>query len=162
MRFVRIQVTYSGKLGYPVGIFGACHHLRRAGVLSPEDDRRFRDLDAWFEHEMPSPPFYSDGNSVRGITWFKTTATHLLEALAPLKALLEKHNVEYQTVETDDPGTIFYEDAFQVGVIDPKFPTQGRVARDEETPTHSAPGRRCIESADQSGVTKGPRRQTSA
>jgi len=92
------------------------------GRLSPEDDKLFSDLDDWFEREMPSPPFYSDGNTIRAITWFKGTAKSLMLALAPLRALLDKHQVEYRVVETDDPGTIVYEDDFQVGVIDPKFP----------------------------------------
>ncbi|HEX3775778.1 MAG TPA: hypothetical protein VHV51_15000 [Polyangiaceae bacterium] len=122
MRYVRFQVMYSGKLGYPVGIFGACHHLRRAGVLSPEDDQLFADLDDWFEREMPSPPFYADGNQAKAITWFKSTAEALMLALAPLRALLEKHRVEHRIIETDYPGTIIYEDEFQVGVVEPRFP----------------------------------------
>jgi hypothetical protein len=40
-----------------------------------------------------------------------------------LKALREEHDVAYRVVETDDPGTIIYEDDFQVGVVDPKFPS---------------------------------------
>jgi len=122
LRYIRFQVTYSGKLGYPVGIFGACHHLRRAGVLSPEEDKLFAEVDAWFEREMPSPPFYADGNTRKAITWFRSTSSTLVSALAPLKALLDRHNVECRIVETDDPGTIFYEDDYQVGVVDPKFP----------------------------------------
>jgi hypothetical protein len=121
-RFVRFQVRYNGKLGLPVGIFGACHHLRRAGRLSPEDDRLFSDVDAWFDRALPEPPFYRDGNSLKAITWFKKSAIHLIDALRPLREILERYDVPYDVIETDDPGTIVYEDEFQVGVVEARFP----------------------------------------
>ena len=36
MAYIRYQVRYSGKTGKPVGIFGACWHLWRRGLLSDE------------------------------------------------------------------------------------------------------------------------------
>ncbi len=116
MRYVRVQARYSGKLGAPVGIFAACHHLQRAGRVSPEDEQLFQQTDAWFDEHLPNPPFYADGNSIRAVTWFKSGAAHLIAALAPLRALLERHSVEYDVVETDHPGLVVYEDEFQVGV----------------------------------------------
>jgi hypothetical protein len=121
VKYVRVQVRYCGKLGLPVGIFGACHHLRRAGRLSPADDRLFAELDSWFDQALPIPPFYADGNSIRAITWFKESATRLLEAMDPLQALLERYSISYDVIESDDPGRIVYEDEFQVGVVDAKF-----------------------------------------
>ena len=120
--YVRVQVRYCGKLGLPVGIFGACHHLRRAGRLSQAEDELFASLDAWFDRELPTPPFYADGNSIKAITWFRSSAKVLIEALGPLKELLQQHSVRYDVVATDDPGRIVYEDAFQVGVVDANFP----------------------------------------
>lgn len=122
LSYVRIQVRYAGKLGVPVGIFGACHHLRRAGRLSPEDDQLFADIDAWFTRELPEPPFYGDGNSIKAITWFKRSASHFVAAVQPLQLLLERYDVPYDIVETDDPGDIIYEDEFQVGVVNARFP----------------------------------------
>ena len=124
MKYVRVQVYYSGKLGYPVGIFGACHHLRRAKRLSPEDDKLFGDVDSWFDRQLPIPPFYEDGNSLRAITWFKETSIELLAALTPLEDLLRRHAVDHHTVCTEDPGDIVYEDQYQVGVINPRFPSE--------------------------------------
>jgi hypothetical protein len=117
MKYLRFQVRYSGKLGLPVGIFGACHHLMRAGRLSPEETELFLRVDGWFDEQLPHPPFYADGNSIRAITWFKPTATELIAALSPLRALLEKYEVVYDIVESEDPGIIVYEDAFQIGVV---------------------------------------------
>ena len=39
MKYFRIHVTYKGKTGKPVGLFGACNHLKRAGKLTPTDVR---------------------------------------------------------------------------------------------------------------------------
>jgi hypothetical protein len=123
MSYVRIQVRYSGRLGSPVGIFGACHHLRRAGRLSPEDDKLFADIDSWFTRELAEPPFYGDGNSIKAITWFKRSAVELIAALQPLQLLLVRYGVPFDVVETDDPGDVIYEDEFQVGVVNPRFPS---------------------------------------
>jgi hypothetical protein len=41
----------------------------------------------------------------------------LLDALRPLREMLERYNVPYDVVETTDPGTIVYEDDLQVGVL---------------------------------------------
>jgi len=42
MKFLRVQVRYSGKTGKPVGIFGAVYHLMNAGVLSDEETKLWR------------------------------------------------------------------------------------------------------------------------
>ncbi|MDD9939356.1 MAG: GNAT family N-acetyltransferase [Myxococcales bacterium] len=115
--FRRLQVRYSGKLGKPVGVFGACHHLRRAGRLSLEDDRLFSDVDRWFKDNLPEPPFYADGNSLKAITWFKDSATEMLARTGPLTDILRRYGVEYDLVESRSVGHIIYEDAWQVGVI---------------------------------------------
>ncbi|MEV0613568.1 hypothetical protein AB0I81_09605 [Nonomuraea sp. NPDC050404] len=101
----------------PVGIFAACHHLRRAGHLTPEDEKLFTEVDTWFITQMPYPPFYADGNTIRAVPWFKPNATLLVAALAPLENLLFRYGVAYDTVRSPDPGTIIYEDEFQIGVL---------------------------------------------
>jgi hypothetical protein len=115
--YVRFQVRYYGRLGVPVGIFAACHHLRRDGCLTPDDDELFTEVDNWFVARLPYPPFYADGNTIRAVPWFKPAATALIAALAPLQALLHRYGVPYDVVRSPDPGTIIYEDTFQIGVL---------------------------------------------
>ncbi|MFC5823319.1 hypothetical protein [Nonomuraea insulae] len=115
--YVRFQVRYYGRLGVQVGIFAACHHLRHAGRLTPEDDKMFTEVDAWFIARLPYPPFYADGNTVRAVPWFKPNAISLIDALAPLQDLLRRYEVPYDVVRSPDPGTIIYEDEFQIGVL---------------------------------------------
>ncbi|MFI7708359.1 hypothetical protein [Nonomuraea sp. NPDC049480] len=115
--YLRFQVRYCGRLGVPVGIFAACHHLRRDGRLTTEDDELFREVDSWFIARLPYPPFYADGNTIRAVSWFKPAAAGLIAALAPLEDLLRRYGVPCDAVRSPDPGTIVYEDDFQIGVL---------------------------------------------
>jgi hypothetical protein len=119
MEYFRIHATYSGKTGKPVGIFGACHHLKRAGKLSPEEIKLFENIDKWYTENLPEPPLYEDGNQQKAITWFKDTeeVRELVQGLNPLIGLLEKYRVEYKISRTTNPGEIIYEDQYQVAVI---------------------------------------------
>ena len=116
--FVRLQASYRGSLGVEVGVFVAVDHLRRADRLTEPEEELYFDIDGWFNKNLPNPPFYDDGNSVGAVAWFKkATTAAMLERLAPLCDILTKHGVAWTAAESSDPGTVIYEDAFQVGVI---------------------------------------------
>jgi hypothetical protein len=119
MHYFRIHVHYNGSTGKPLGIFSACHHLRRAGALTQEDARLFEEIDNWYKEHLPEPPFYKDGNPRKAIMWFKDTpaARELVGKLDVLTALLDKYRVAHETSWTDDPGEIIYEDEYQVAVV---------------------------------------------
>jgi hypothetical protein len=117
-KYVRIQTRYSGKTGKPVGIFGACWHLQRAGKLNDAEIDLFRSIDNWFIDNLPEPPFYKDGNPDKAVTWFKRDTTEkMMEELKPLMELLDKNKVEYDIVLTNFPGKIIYEDEYQVATV---------------------------------------------
>jgi hypothetical protein len=116
--FVRFQAPYRGRLGVEVGIFVAVDHLRRANLLTEEEEEVYFDVDDWFKVHLPNPPFYDDGNTAGAITWFKRSSTEeLRQRLHPLCHVLNKYGVLWHAAESADPGTIIYEDEFQVGVI---------------------------------------------
>ena len=116
--FVRLQATYRGRLGVEVGIFVAVDHLRRADRLTSEEEELYFDIDDWFKAELPNPSFYADGNTAQAITWFKkSSSVEMLERLEPLCLILDKYGVSWVAAESTDPGTVIYEDQFQVGVI---------------------------------------------
>lgn len=116
--FVRLQATYRGRLGVEVGIFVAVDHLRRADRLAEEEEELYFNIDDWFNEELPNPPFYTDGNTVGALTWFKKSSSEeLLKRLEPLCRVLDRYGVAWVAAESSDPGTIIYEDEFQVGVV---------------------------------------------
>ena len=118
---MRLQATYRGRLGVEVGIFVAVDHLRRTDRLTDEEEELYFEIDDWFNAELPNPPFYEDGNTIGAVTWFKrTTSAEMLTRLEPLCRILESYGVSWVLAETSDPGTVIYEDKFQVGVIPPR------------------------------------------
>ncbi len=77
-----------------MGIFVAVDHLRRADLLSVEDEEIYFDIEDWFRLALPDPPFNSDGNSIGAVTWFeRSTAEELLDRLRPLQQILERHGL---------------------------------------------------------------------
>ena len=101
-----------------MGIFVAVDHLRRAGRLSEEEEELYFAIDDWFNAELPNPPFYADGNTVGAVTWFRRSASEaMLKRLELLCGILDKYGVPWTAAEASDPGTVVYEDQFQVGAI---------------------------------------------
>lgn len=121
--YYRIHVNYSSPTtGKPVGVFGAMHHLKHAGRLTPEEEALYAAIDGWFKENLPDPPFYQDGNSIGAVTWFKSTASEMMIQLDPLVEILTKYGNQVNIAKTQAPGIIVYEDDFQVGVVDDHQP----------------------------------------
>ena len=118
MSYIRIHTTYiHWRTGKPVGIFGACHHLKQRGWLNDDEIRLFEELDAWFIEHLPEPAYYRDGNPQKAVTWFKSSAVDMVERCKPMIELLDKYCIEYRISHSDNPGKIIYEDEFQVAVL---------------------------------------------
>lgn len=116
--YMRIQARYVGRLGVEVGVFTAVDHLRRANRLSAEDEAAYLDIDDWFLDQLPTPPFYEDGNLIRAVTWFRDPLPHeMLVRIDRLRMILTSHGVEHDLIRSADPGEIVYEDPYQVGVV---------------------------------------------
>ena len=116
--FVRLQASYRGRLGVEVGIFVAVDHLRRADRLTEDEEELYFDIDDWFNVHLPNPSFYDDGNTIGAVTWFKKSSTvEMRGRLEPLCRILDVYGVTWVLAESADPGTIIYEDPFQVGVL---------------------------------------------
>jgi hypothetical protein len=115
--FQRFHAGYVGRTGVPVGVFVAVDHLRRTGRLSEEEIIAYAFADAWFQENLPNPPFYDDGNSIGAVTWFRDTTKGMTDRLRPLLSILDSKGVAWQRSVSDDPGRVVYEDRWQIGVI---------------------------------------------
>ena len=118
-KYMRIQGhEFSYGTGKPTGVFSLCHRRVNDGTFTPEDAKLFADTDQWFKDNLVQPPFYADGNPQKAVTWFKTdTYEAMREKSEILTALLDKYNVQYDMVFTDNAGEIIYEDEYQIAVI---------------------------------------------
>jgi FMN phosphatase YigB (HAD superfamily) len=118
--FIRVQVTYRGRLGVEVGVFVAVDHLRRAGVLTADEEATYLDVEDWFIEHLPNPDFNTDGNSIGAVTWLRTPVPDAMQSRVDLLCgILRAHGVAFDVVRTSVPGEIVYRDAFQIGVIPP-------------------------------------------
>ncbi|MBO4688010.1 MAG: hypothetical protein J5636_05810 [Clostridiales bacterium] len=115
-KYMRIQGRDNAyRTQYPRGIFAICWRLVNDGIMSPEDEKLFRDIDDWFKENLPEPDPCKNGECV--ITFFKVGASdEMLEKIAPAVALLDKYGRPYDLVYTNFVGTIVYEDEWQIAV----------------------------------------------
>ena len=115
--FVRFQTSrISNYTSKPQGLFAAYWFLKESGRLSPEDLKRGSELYDWFQANVPDPPFYATGNEIRATTWWKASATGVLERARDLAGLLAQYDVDVQEVVGSDVGAVVYEDDYQVAV----------------------------------------------
>jgi hypothetical protein len=105
----------------PRGLFTAIGKLVDSKTLSDVEVTQYWENRHWFEKHLPVPPFYADGNAGKAIIWFKSSAegTEMFEKMGFYKAMASKYGVKLYLTTTDlEPGTIVYEAAFQIGVMD--------------------------------------------
>ncbi len=115
-RYVRIQGREdSWVTKYPKGIFSICWRMVQDGILSPEDEKIFRNIDNWFKENLPEPEPCKNHEKV--ITFFKTEGTEeMLEMIEPAVRMLDQYAHPYDIVYTNAVGTIVYEDPWQIAV----------------------------------------------
>lgn len=105
--------------GFREGLFQVAGRLAKGGRLSEAEQKHLDDLREWFGTYLPKPDRFSrkrkaaDKNT-RGIAWFKDSAHKHIKRMRDLVALLERHDVQVNVVETTRPGYVVYEDDFQV------------------------------------------------
>ncbi len=98
----------------PQGVFQAAFELRDQGKLeSYEEDWLEQEL-SWLRMHLPSPDCLREKCNGRAICWFKPDAQRAIEKVRGIVALLETKEVFVQKVTTAQPGSIVYEDKWQV------------------------------------------------
>ncbi len=115
-KYMRIQGRETSWITkYPKGIFSMCWRIIQDGVMSKEDEEKFRGIDEWFKENLPEPELCKNGEAV--ITFFKVETTEeMRNVIEPAMQLLDKYEHPYDVVYTNFVGTIVYEDEWQVAV----------------------------------------------
>ena len=82
-RYMRIQGREDSWITkYPKGIFSMCWRMISDGIMSPEDERTFREIEDWFRKNLPEPDPCKAHEKV--ITFFKTETTdEMLKKIEP-------------------------------------------------------------------------------
>lgn len=100
--------------GHSSGILVEAHSLRDDGPLSSDEHEHLRLLLSWFTTNLPVPKVLNEVEHRRAISWFKPCAKEAIQKMWELKELLEFHGFHANVLRTNDPGTIVYEDEWQV------------------------------------------------
>jgi len=117
VEYVRFRSTSPNKNGLHVGVFGLVNGLGRNWMLAPDEWRFWRENNDWYDAAFPQPPVYREKVHPRAAAWFKSTASDFLERVPGYLAILDAHRIAWEEVRTTDPGTIIYEDEYQVVAI---------------------------------------------
>ncbi|OIH86424.1 hypothetical protein BLJ79_00045 [Arthrobacter sp. UCD-GKA] len=119
MEFIRYQGTAPNRHGRFPGVFALANGLASAGRLDPADVAWHRTANAAANALYPdptsaSPEYYALPGAC---SWFKVSATHLLEMTREYLQLLDRHHVGWIELRSTSPGTITHEDDVQVVAV---------------------------------------------
>lgn len=124
MKYFRVHTSDIAWLTkQPRGIFTTVGKLVDSKTLTEEETAEYWKQREYFEKVLPVPTFYKDGNPDHAITWFKDTdqGRDIWNQLTFYRQMCSKYGITLYKSETSEiPGKIFYEDEFQIAVINPK------------------------------------------
>lgn len=100
--------------GHRSGILVVAHELRDDGVLSASEHEHLCYLLAWFTANLPVPKVLADVEHRRAISWFKPSAVEAVRSMWELKGVLEEQGHHVEVLRTERPGTVVYEDDWQI------------------------------------------------
>ena len=121
MKYYRIhekEIAWATKK--PRGVFVAVWKLLERGLFTEAEKVAYAQNKAWFEKNLPVPPFYDDGNPQQAITWYKNTAqgNGIAEKMYFYFEMAKKYDLALFRTETSHlPGEVIYEDDFQIAVV---------------------------------------------
>ena len=96
------------------GLLVAAADLRDAGALSRHHDNRVFEIRSWFIEHLQNPKCLAEESNARALSWFKSSAKAPISQMWELAAILESHGTHIELLKTEDPGSIIYEDEWQV------------------------------------------------
>jgi hypothetical protein len=121
--FVRFTVlSTDADTGRSTGVLVAGHILRDEGDLSVEEHRELRLCLQWFNDQLKVPSTSSTYTiqNRRALSWFKPGATEHIKRMWELKHILARHGLHVNVLKTREPGTVVYEDQWQLVAVPAK------------------------------------------
>ena len=98
----------------PLGVFCAAGRLEDTESLQRYERIWLREALNWFNEHLPVPSCYQEGACRGAVCWFLDDAGEPLARIWDLVALLREHGTAVRLIWTTDPGTIVYQDSYQV------------------------------------------------
>lgn len=126
--FRRFQSAVPNRHGTFPGVFALVNGLRDEGLLSPRDIAWVRTSNRR-AHELYADPTsivaecYDPVVNPAARSWFRASATDLIEFAKEYLDLLDRDNVAWVEVRTASPGRVTYADDVQIVAVPPTSPT---------------------------------------
>ena len=122
MNYIRFVVyEKDDKSGKEKGLFSAMSDLLFKDSLYQYERDLEQELYAWFKKNLKVPRVLSAGSNhyknVNALSWFKSSTTEHIDKFLQYASILESHDIHVVRLVTDKPGTILYEDQFQVAAV---------------------------------------------
>ena len=124
--FVRFVVgTDQENAFWLTGIFAEARMMDEAGGLYSYESARLSETFAWFNRNLPCPPFGQKLRSgewtAEAVSWFRDDAGEPLGRMWDLVAILREHGTPVRLATTGRPGKIVYRDRYQVVAETPRW-----------------------------------------
>ncbi|MFB7879179.1 hypothetical protein ACFC06_28370 [Nocardia sp. NPDC056064] len=118
-RYVRFQAIHPNRHGVCPGVFALVNGLSSEGRLSVEQERFRRSGNDWFTDHLVNPyevdrRVYDRDRHPGAVAWFKATALPMIDRVSGYLDILDRHGIAWERLDSDDPGTILYEDPQQI------------------------------------------------
>ncbi len=108
----------AGNPHWMTGVITAARLLRDDGRLEPHEAVRVEQIFAWFNENLPCPPFKANLKSGKwsddAVAWFKDSAREPISQMWEIVAILKEHGVSVRFFRSEAPGEIVYSDDYQV------------------------------------------------
>ena len=116
--FVRFVVDHLNKQsGINQGILGVAFRIGREAKLQGLDQMMLNDHLDWLQSAFTTPDIFDQPENLKGICWFKQTQSEIISRVKTIVPLVEKCGLQVTELRSDAPGTVIYEDEFQVVAI---------------------------------------------
>lgn len=103
-----------------MGLFQAAFHCRdQDGIRLKLKNQLINEIE-WFKKHLPEPDQWCFNYwEVRGlhrdpVSWFKPSATQMIERAQSLKSLVERAGIPILQIWSEHPGEIVYDDEYQI------------------------------------------------
>lgn len=102
------------------GIIAEAQFLIERGELEPYEVKILEEIFEWLNENLPCPRFSSNNWPSDVVSWFKPEAEEPIQKMWEIVALLKEHDVPVRVLKSKMPGRAFYEDNFQIVVLEKK------------------------------------------
>ena len=119
LRFIALTTNHESHVRD--GVFAAAWRMRQDPELPADDEALLRMHLAWMNENMRMPTRFNrtkskahDRRAAKGISWFKDTAVEHIDRVRQVSEILGRHGIHIETITTDRPGFVVYEDEHQI------------------------------------------------